>query len=210
MTALSLAATPASVRPVMPTAGAAAAMPGVAVLQTQTTWVPSEAEIIEARNGDPDALETIYKTGMPRLLAFYRFQGLGAADAEDLASDAMEAVLRNVAKLRAPKAFEAWFWTIGRRQFARWLRNKKTVYEPVIAAAPPPDEMVALFEDHAHIRTALLQLAPKDRELLWLREVEELSYEEIGGRLGAAIGTARVATHRARQRLADAYAEVAR
>ena len=45
----------------------------------------------------------------------------------------------------------------------------------------------------------------KDRELLWLREVEGLSYEEIGGRLSAAAGTVRVACHRARKRLERAY-----
>jgi RNA polymerase sigma factor (sigma-70 family) len=49
------------------------------------------------------------------------------------------------------------------------------------------------------------QLSTRDRQLLWLREVEGLSYDDIGSRLGATVGTVRVACHRARQRLEEVY-----
>ncbi len=52
---------------------------------------------------------------------------------------------------------------------------------------------------------ALDHLSDRDRQLLWLREVEGLSYDEIGGRLRATAGTVRVACHRARKRLEEAY-----
>ena len=73
--------------------------------------------------------------------------------------------------------------------------NKKTA----------PEDAVHLSDEHTQIRTALETLSPKDRSLLWLRDVEELSYEEIGGRVGSTVGTVRVAYHRARNRLEEAY-----
>ena len=60
-------------------------------------------------------------------------------------------------------------------------------------------------DEHRRIRLALENLSPKDRELLWLREVEGLEYDDIARRLGATAGTVRVACHRARRRLEAAY-----
>ena len=80
-------------------------------------------------------------------------------------------------------------------------------YEPVTPAASGPEERAIDADDHSRIRGALTMLSVKDRELLWLREVEGLSYEEIGGRLSAATGTIRVACHRARKKLEQAYQE---
>ncbi len=59
--------------------------------------------------------------------------------------------------------------------------------------------------EHDLIRQAMASLSLKDREILWLREVEGLEYEEIGTRLGATVGTVRVACHRARKRLEEAF-----
>ncbi len=70
---------------------------------------------------------------------------------------------------------------------------------------PSPEDPLELSEEHAQIRNALNHLSDKDRQLVWLRDVEELSYEDIGGRLGSAVGTVRVAYHRARKKLQEAY-----
>jgi RNA polymerase sigma factor (sigma-70 family) len=75
----------------------------------------------------------------------------------------------------------------------------------VVPEAPGPAEQVIVEEEHAQIRSALTSLSTRDRELLWLSEVEGLTYAEVGGRIGAATGTTRVACHRARRRLEEAY-----
>ena len=68
-----------------------------------------------------------------------------------------------------------------------------------------PEEISMEGDEHRRIRVALSGLTPKDRELLWLREVEGLEYEDIATRLGATAGTVRVACHRARRRLEALY-----
>ncbi len=145
--------------------------------------------------------------GHPRLVAFFRGAGPPRADADDLAAHTCEAVVKSIHKLRNVDAFEGWFWQIARLTLRGWIRkNRRAVRLPPEPVAPrQPDEAFADSEDYATIRAALARLGDRERQLLWLREVEVLSYQEIGTRLGAATGTVRVACHRARLRLEAAY-----
>lgn len=143
------------------------------------------------------------------MVAFFRYSGLTGDEAEDLASDVMERVIRKLPNLRDPRAFEAWLWTIARNRLAGYMRRQRSrPYEAPSPQGMEPAEHLALAEEHRMIREALTRLTERDRQLLWLREVEGMSYAGIGGRLGAATGAVRVALHRARRRLEAAYQEV--
>jgi RNA polymerase sigma factor (sigma-70 family) len=168
--------------------------------------VTTSSLVDEARSGDVAALGRVCATVYPRLLAFYRYSGAGT-DAEDLAADAVEAIVAGLPTLRESAAFDAWTWSIGRRKLQGWIRRKPR-RRPVELIAPDPAgpaELAVLAEEHRAVSEALGTLRDRDRTLLWLREVEGLSYAEIGGRTGAATGATRVACHRARRRLEDAY-----
>lgn len=175
-----------------------------------TTWPPPVDLVDLAKTRDAQAVGQLFAAAYPRLIGFYRVAGVPPADAEDLASDAVEAMVKNLPKLRASIAFEAWFWAIARAKLRSWIRRKQRGAPEAKPDPDPstPEETVELAEEHGTIVAALELLSRRDRELLWLREVEELSYEEIGGRLQAAAGTVRVACHRARQRLLDAYQQI--
>jgi RNA polymerase sigma factor (sigma-70 family) len=175
-------------------------------------WPPLLVTVERVRDGDLAALTDVIEDGYPRLVAFFRGSGLPHADADDLAADTCEALVKNVRSLRRAEAFEAWFWTIARARLRTWIRRNRRPErsEPPGALPASPLELVEQGEEHALIRAALRRLSPKDRELLWLREVEGLSYEEIGGRVKAAVGAVRVACHRARKRLEDAYDQLSR
>ncbi len=162
-----------------------------------------------ARKGDPDSFGKLYTVAAPRVVAFFRYSGLTGDEAEDLTADVMETVIRRLSGLRDPKAFEGWLWAIARNRLAGHRRKqRRTPVEAVPPGGMEPPEHVALAEEHRVIREALERLPERDRQLLWLREVEGLSHAEIGGRLGAATGAVRVALHRARRRLEAAYEEV--
>ena len=174
-------------------------------------WPPHRETVERCREGNRESLSVVLKLGFPRLVAFFIGAGVPPSDADDLAADACEGLVKNISKLREVGAFEAWFWAIARSKLRTWIRKRRRPgrFEPVNAPGNTPGEWIVEDEEHAGIRAALDQLSPKDRELLWLREVEGLSYEEIGGRLRTAVGTVRVASHRARKRLEEAYANVA-
>lgn len=141
------------------------------------------------------------------MVGFFSGIGLNRHDAEELAAESALMVVTSIARLRSAQAFEAWFWAIARNRLRTLFRKRRTP-RPVDAEISPetPEEAAITKDEHLRIRKAMELLTPRDRELLWLREVEGLSYEDIGGRLGAAVGTVRVACHRARQRLEEAYA----
>lgn len=175
---------------------------------TSETWPPPLAEVERACLGEPDAAAAIYRAAQPRLEAFLRYHGFDTATREDISADVSEAILSKIAALRNPVAFEAWFWTIARNQVNAWLRRKQRNPDRLALLSPdptPPDETLVIKEEHIAIRIALKTLTDTDRHLLWLREVEELSYRDIGGRLDIATGAVRVRSHRARQRLEAAF-----
>ena len=73
----------------------------------------------------------------------------------------------------------------------------------VIALAPPPDppapEAPAL--DDTALRAALAALAPAERRILELADIDDLSYREIARALDCPIGTVMSRLHRARRHL---------
>jgi RNA polymerase sigma-70 factor (ECF subfamily) len=173
-------------------------------------WPPTVDVVEQAQARDEAATSSLFAAGYPRLIGFFRVAGVPGPDAEDLAAETIEAMVRSLPRLRAPIAFEAWFWTIARARLRNWIRKKRRPrpLPPVSPEASRPDELVEIGEEHSVIVAALELLSARDRELLWLREVEQLSYEEIGGRLAASVGTVRVACHRARKRLEEAYTQL--
>lgn len=169
-------------------------------------WPPVPAEVEAARDGNSTLLHAILASSIPKLVAFYRGLGLAYQDAEDVASDACEAIVKYLPRLRDPVTFEAWFWKIARSKFHDHLRRK---HRPAPDQAPDlsfalPDERVILDADHQEIRAAFQQLPLRDRELLWMRDVVGLRYADMAGRLRLSEGAIRIAVMRARQRLETA------
>ena len=170
-------------------------------------WPPSLADVAAARDGDRQAMGRVLAAGHPRLVAFYHGVGMPADLVNEIVSDSLEGMVRNFSTLRDPDSFEAWFWTIARNRMRTALRRYRNRREGTDAFVSPstPEEKAMASHEHDLVRRAMMSLSLKDREILWLREVEELGYEEIGTRLGATVGTVRVACHRARKRLEEAF-----
>lgn len=169
-------------------------------------WPPGIELVAAARTGERDAVSTILDLGHPRIYAFYRAMGLSPADADDVAADACEGIIRSFPGLRDPERFEAWFWSIARNRLRTALRRRARPSPDRPGVSPAtPEEMALDGAEHAQIARAWSTLSRRDREVLWMREVEGLEHGEIAGRLGLTAGAVRVAVHRARGRLEEAY-----
>jgi RNA polymerase sigma-70 factor (ECF subfamily) len=70
-----------------------------------------------------------------------------------------------------------------------------------VAAMERPDEMMSGMQVEQIVQAAILELEPTFRECLILRDVEELSYEQIEEITGLPIGTVKSRIHRARMQL---------
>jgi len=173
-------------------------------------WPPDVVAVESAQAGDESVLALISTAAIPKLVAFYHNQGL-RNEAEDLAADACEAIIRTLPRLRDPRKFEAWFWRIARSKLYDQLRRKQRPQAPGEREATyeDPAESMVIADDHSEVREAYALLKDRDRELLWMRDVVGLSYSEIAGRFRAKEGAIRIAVMRARQRLEAALEQTA-
>ncbi len=67
-----------------------------------------------------------------------------------------------------------------------------------------PEERAVTRDEHRIVAEAFAALRLRDRQILWLREVQVLTDEEVGVALGIRPGAVRVAAMRARRRLEEA------
>ena len=72
---------------------------------------------------------------------------------------------------------------------------------------PGPDQLVGLSELQTMIVQALRRMSPRDRALIVMREMQSMTYQEIGTVLDLPLNTLKVALHRARHRLRKALAD---
>jgi RNA polymerase sigma-70 factor, ECF subfamily len=175
-------------------------------------WPPSPESVEEAQRGDHRVLTFIATAAVPKLVSFYRGQGLRPHDAEDLAGDAIEAVVRTLPRLRDVSRFESWFWRIARSKFYDHLRRKHRGGPPVTdreEVFDDPSDHLLIADEHADVRQAFARLRDRDRELLWMRDVVGLPYSDIARRLDLSEGALRIGVMRARQRLEEALVELA-
>ena len=131
------------------------------------------------------------------------------AEAEDVVQDACVRAMRFFSSLRDDDA-RAWLFTIVRNTwYSRIARLAK-----MTAGAPLNDEQAQwpdkaldpeerLLQQHkvALVRGALEQLPVDFREVIVLREIESLSYEDTAAVVGVPIGTVMSRLARARERL---------
>ncbi len=177
-------------------------------LDTTLRW-PPEIDLVErASRGEPAALGEILRCGYPRVWAFCRGLGFSDEQAKEILSEVFEAVVRNMRTLRSVESFEGWFWAVVRNRLNTYLRRRRIEYPFERDLSPTtPEEELLLGEEHTQIGRAMRQLPYRERELLWLREVEGLSYRDMAIRFGGSVGAMRVAVHRARNRLREFYQE---
>jgi RNA polymerase sigma factor (sigma-70 family) len=167
----------------------------------------TELVVTAAKRGSHEAIGALGSDAFRRTVSFYRYTGLSPDQAEDLAADAVERIISSLPSLKKASAYDAWMWTITRNLLRSFWRSEKIreTQEPISPAPAQPDEIAVIHEEHEQIVIALRTLTIRDRELLWLREVLELDYRTIAQRIDSNAGSVRVACHRARQRLEDAY-----
>lgn len=180
----------------------------MAVPESWRIWPPPRESVVAAIDGDESALHALIVAGMPKLLAFFRGNGFSTHDSEDLAADTAEAVVRSITRLREPDRFEPWFWRIARSKFYDHLRRKRQpppISDRDVSFADPVDAVV-LSDEHRSVRNAFARLKPRERELLWMRDVIGLEYAEIARRLPLQEGAIRIAVMRARRRLVEVLA----
>lgn len=177
------------------------------------------------RAGDEQAFVTLvgrYHGSMLRLACTFVSS---AAVAEEVVQDTWLGVVRGIGRFEGRSSLKTWLFRIlVNRARTTGVRESRSVAiaeaEPAVDAsrfdqtghwASPPEHWVQDADDRLHaamladrIRLALVDLPARQRQVVTLRDVEELSSEEVCSVLEISEANQRVLLHRGRSRLRQA------
>lgn len=133
--------------------------------------------------------------------------------AEELTQETFFQVLKSIHRFRGDCHVSTWIYKIARNVFNEYCRRNKTTTISIdedlfdIPDRDSPEKVFERKESSKLIKSALLNVPEKQREVLWLRDFQELSYEEIASITGRSISWVKVNIHRARLAFKKAYCE---
>ncbi len=152
---------------------------------------------------------------MPHFDAAYNLARWLTRNAEDSRDVVQESFLRAFNYLDTFRGGDvrAWLFSIVRNTCYTWLRKNRssdllTEFDEAAhsSQSPSPEDLELRRADAELLREGLEKLPAEFREVLVLREMEELSYREIADVTGVAMGTVMSRLSRARRRLHDLLA----
>jgi RNA polymerase sigma factor (sigma-70 family) len=149
-----------------------------------------------AQRGDPAALERLVDELLPYA---GRICGAVALDAgDDALQETMVAIIRSIRSLREPAALRGWVRRIAVREALRAARGGRDVPVDPADLDVGPGVRVPDGARAVEVRQILADLAPEQRAVLVLRDVDGLHESEMADVLGVAPGTVKSRLHRAR------------
>jgi RNA polymerase sigma factor (sigma-70 family) len=183
----------------------------------------SDEQLVEsAQTGSSEAFAVLFRRYRP---AIARYAGRILGDdgrAEDIAQEVFLSALRSIGTLDRPAGFKPWLYRIAHNTCVDHMRRNGRAEEVSIDAnVLPASEEIRLFkrgpsthaavsqkEDFDNLREAFGGLPRAQSEMLVMRELEGLSYDEIAVRLGVTRASVESTLFRARQGLRDQYGEI--
>jgi RNA polymerase sigma-70 factor (ECF subfamily) len=170
------------------------------------------------QGGDPKAFRELVKRHEDRVFGLSLRMLGDAHEAEDVAQEVFVAVHRHLPRFRGDCRLSTWIFRVTRNHCLNRLKSlarRETACEPDLAshegeglpgsmpAAVRPDKALLGAEERARVQSALQRLTTEHRLLVVLRDIEGMSYEEIGRIADLPPGTVKSRLHRARAHLAE-------
>jgi RNA polymerase sigma-70 factor (ECF subfamily) len=181
----------------------------------------NEEEIIHrAARGDGTACETLVRQNFGWIFSLCCRWARSKTHAEDLAQEVFIRVFQNLHSYRGERGgFRTWLRRIARNLLIDSYRGNRLEQQHTVSCDGTDDRVTNLIESvpsrefnpednlekrerKAALRRALRLLGPGLRKAVILRDVQGLTYEEIGNRLNMPVGTAKSKVSRGRLRLA--------
>lgn len=173
------------------------------------------------KDGDQTAFDEMVSRYWDRIYAMVHQLLRNTQDAEEVTQDAFIRAHRGLVNFRGDSAFSTWLYQIAtnlaRNRYWYWWRRKRdqsisfdqplgaegdtTLADIIPAEVETPDDITVTQEFVDRIASGMEKLSTKHREILVLRNVKNLSYEEIAAILGISVGTVKSRIARARESL---------
>lgn len=169
--------------------------------------------VAQTRAGDSSAFATLVGRYEGRILRLVRGM-VPASDTEDVTQEAFLKAFRKLDRFDGRSSFYTWLYRIAANTAMDWNKKERRRRHLPLPEAPDggeglpgklagPTVEATRHELGARIEEAIAALPPKYLEIITLREVEGLSYDEIAKTLDISKGTVESRLFRARERLRD-------
>jgi RNA polymerase sigma-70 factor (ECF subfamily) len=169
--------------------------------------VSDEELMLAFVGGNRGSFSELFQRYKQPLFGFFRRRIYEQAQAEELTQETFLAVLRGSSRYRAEALFRTYLYAIAFKLLHAYRR--KTAFRAAFLGSAETGKELAerssILED-MQVRQALKRLEAIDREVLMLREFEQLSYAEIAELLKLPVNTVRTRIFRARVALRDVLA----
>jgi RNA polymerase sigma-70 factor, ECF subfamily len=179
------------------------------------------------KSGDKSAFDEMVSRYWARIYSMVNQLLRNPQDAEEVTQDAFIRAHRGLANFRGESAFSTWLYQIAtnlaRNRYWYWWRRKRdqsvsfdmplgpdndtTLADIIPSQVETPDDITVTQEFVSRIGRGMERLNPKHREILILRNVKNLSYDEIAAILHISVGTVKSRIARARESLRSKLGE---
>lgn len=173
------------------------------------------------KNGDNAAYEDMVVRYWDRIFARVYNLLKNQQDAEEVTQDAFIRAHRGLSNFRGDASFSTWLYQIAtnlaHNRYWYWFRRKRdqsvsldqklttegdiTLEDVMPCESETPSESVITKEFVDRVSECMQDLSKKHREVLILRNVQNLSYEAISQKLNISVGTVKSRIARARENL---------
>ena len=156
-----------------------------------------DPRILAAIQGEREATGALLVELLPRVRNLVRYLVRGDADVEDIAQEALIALVRGLPSYRAEGRFQSWADRVVARTTFAWLKRSRGreahhADAPVeLVAVPSEDALPDEYVHRRHMMTLMDRLSNEQRHALVLHHVLELSVPEISSELGIPFETVR-------------------
>jgi RNA polymerase sigma-70 factor (ECF subfamily) len=186
-----------------------------------TTTTETDDLVRRLRGGDAEAFRALVRQYSGDLYGLaYSLMG-NAADAEDVVQQALVGAVRGIGSFEGRSSLKTWLFTILSNQAGKARRSRALRQATPLGAAgeaadagargaartTPADTRSPTGSADVRMDVAAMldALAPDHRQVIVLREIEQLSYEEIAETLGIPRGTVESRLFRARRFLRERF-----
>lgn len=165
----------------------------------------------KAQQGDTDAFAGLVETYQGPVYRLALGLGLSPHDAEEVAQETFVAAWRGLPSFRGDSKFFTWLYQLTHHTAVDFLRREKRRGNTADIAEctelsdgeNQPEKIAERHSDREAVAAAMAELSPEYREILLLRYMQELDYDEIAAALKLPAGTVKSRLNRAKARLKE-------
>jgi RNA polymerase sigma-70 factor (ECF subfamily) len=179
------------------------------VARRMTESIDPDRELAEKfRTGDRSAFDALVRRHQKGVWRMVRRYIKRDADAADVTQQVFVRAFKGLTAFRGSASVRSWLYRIAINCSLSWIRDHRReepseIADDSLTEMPVAPSRIASDQESVRLRTAILQLPPKQRLVLELRVFDDLSFKEVAELAECSENTAKVNFHYAVKKLRD-------